>query len=100
MERFPAKIRVAARQFREEAAYLGSYRNHSFLLYMNGADCDKTVDDVPFKFEKLSCKSLDSALPAVGSFVALDIAVTPNDAIYSKLLETISDFLLWGIFNR
>src|SRR5215213_90573 len=54
----------------------GSYKYYSFLFYMNGADCDKSIEDIPFRFEKLSCKNQKGALPAVGEFVALQIQST------------------------
>lgn len=77
----------------------GSYRHYSFLFYMDGADCDKYIDDSPFKFEKLDCKNRKGALPAVGEFVALGIqSVQPADveAEFSAMLQAISDFVLWG----
>jgi len=77
----------------------GSYKYYSFLFYMNGADCDKYIDDAPFKFEKLDCKNRKGALPAVGEFVAIEIqSVQPGDveAEFSAMLRAISDFVFWG----
>ncbi|SNT61595.1 hypothetical protein SAMN05216374_5933 [Tardiphaga sp. OK246] len=76
----------------------GRYKPHSFLLYMNGADCDKSLDDSPFLIERLQCKSLAGALPAAASFVLLD----PNDSgrHFATVLERVSDFILLGIWKR
>lgn len=76
----------------------GRYKPHSFLLYMNGADCDKSLDDRPYLIERLQCKNLVGALPAVASFVLLD----PNDngRSFASVLQRISDFILLGIWKR
>jgi hypothetical protein len=71
----------------------GSYEDYSFLLYMNGADCDKSIgEDIP-SFEKLRCQSLENAVPAVGLFVTLNSEMSKNGAGLTKILKTVSEFI-------
>ncbi len=78
----------------------GSYKNHSLLFYINGADCEKSIDDAPFRFDGLKCQNLKNALPAVGEFVEFELSSTQqNNKRFNTLLRVISDIVLWDAWK-